>query len=80
MDSPVNTPGIQDLFNLTVTDRKDADIHVRWQLTVKKKTDEELVSPEREQCWIVDDKDLNTKSTQSDSYYSELAKHITLMS
>lgn len=81
MDSPINTrriPGIQGLFNLTLSYRKDADIHVRWQLTVKKNTNGDFVLPKKERllCWIVDNSDLHTESGESYSYYRELAKHI----
>ncbi|XP_059206395.1 4-galactosyl-N-acetylglucosaminide 3-alpha-L-fucosyltransferase 9-like [Centropristis striata] len=81
MDSPTNTrriSGIKGLFNLTLSYRKDADIHVRWRLALKKNTDEDFVLPRKERllCWIVDSADLDTKSTERFSYYRELVKHI----
>lgn len=81
MDSPTNTrriAGIQGLFNLTLSYRRDADIHVRWQLTPKKNTYEDFVLPKKERllCWIVDSDDWHTKSGKRYSYYRELVKHI----
>ncbi len=81
MDSPTNTrriAGIQGLFNLTLSYRKDADIQVRWQLTPKRDTDEDFVLPKKERllCWIADSDDLHTKSGERYSYYRELLKNI----
>ncbi|XP_070841175.1 4-galactosyl-N-acetylglucosaminide 3-alpha-L-fucosyltransferase 9-like [Chaetodon trifascialis] len=81
MDSPTNTrriAGIQSLFNLTLSYRKDADIDGRWKLTVKKNTDKDIVLPKKERllCWIVDINDLHTKSGEGYNYYRELVKHI----
>ncbi|XP_078124007.1 4-galactosyl-N-acetylglucosaminide 3-alpha-L-fucosyltransferase 9-like [Sander vitreus] len=80
-DSPTNTrkiAGIQGLFNLTLSYRKDADIHVRWRLTLRKNTDEDFVLPKKERllCWIVDSDDLRTKSGEGYNYYRKLVKHI----
>ncbi|XP_062414466.1 4-galactosyl-N-acetylglucosaminide 3-alpha-L-fucosyltransferase 9-like [Pungitius pungitius] len=70
--------GIQSLFNLTLSYRKDSDIQVRWQLTQKRNSDENFALPKKERllCWIVDDEDLATKSGERYSYYRELIKHI----
>ncbi|KAL6099919.1 uncharacterized protein ACO6RY_01638 [Pungitius sinensis] len=70
--------GIQSLFNLTLSYRKDSDIQVRWQLTQKRNSDGDFVLPKKERllCWIVDDEDLVTKSGERYSYYRELIKHI----
>nr|XP_046274027.1 4-galactosyl-N-acetylglucosaminide 3-alpha-L-fucosyltransferase 9-like [Scatophagus argus] len=81
MDSPNNTrkiAGIEGLFNLTLSYRADADIHVRWKLTFKNNTDKDFVLPKKERllCWIVDSNDLDTKSGKSYDYYRELVKHI----
>ncbi|XP_049458362.1 4-galactosyl-N-acetylglucosaminide 3-alpha-L-fucosyltransferase 9-like [Epinephelus fuscoguttatus] len=80
MDPPASTrriAGIQGLFNLTMSYRKDADIHVRWRLTPKKNMDD-FVLPKKERllCWIVDGDDLHTKSAEGYSYFRELIKHI----
>lgn len=81
MDSPTNTrrkADIEGLFNLTLSYRRDADIHVRWKLTFKKNTDGDFVLPKKERllCWIVDSNDLHTKSGERYTYYRELVKHI----
>ncbi|XP_042362978.1 4-galactosyl-N-acetylglucosaminide 3-alpha-L-fucosyltransferase 9-like [Plectropomus leopardus] len=81
MDSPTNMrkiEGIQGLFNLTLSYRKDADIHVRWRLTLKRNTDEDFVLPKKERllCLIVDGDNLLTKSAERYKYYEELIKHI----
>uniref|UniRef100_A0A667YMP9 Fucosyltransferase n=1 Tax=Myripristis murdjan TaxID=586833 RepID=A0A667YMP9_9TELE len=79
MDSPTNTqkiPGIQGLFNLTLSYRKDADIHVRWQMRVKRPTDQYFVLPKKERllCLFVDNNDPMTGARQS--YLRELVQHI----
>ncbi|KAM9352852.1 4-galactosyl-N-acetylglucosaminide 3-alpha-L-fucosyltransferase 9-like [Symphorus nematophorus] len=81
MDSPNNTKvidGIKGLFNLTLSYRHDADIHVRWKVTPKNKTDEDFVLPKKERlvCWIVDSKALQKRSGGGYNYYKELVKHI----
>ncbi|XP_071776262.1 4-galactosyl-N-acetylglucosaminide 3-alpha-L-fucosyltransferase 9-like [Centroberyx gerrardi] len=81
MGSPTHTrkiPGIQGLFNLTLSYRKDADIQVRWRLTVKKRTDEHFVLPKKERllCWIVGNSDPQKGSGRRYSYYRQLVKHI----
>ncbi len=83
MDTPDNTrriKGLDGLFNLTMSYRKNADIHVRWRLTIKKNTSEVFVLPKKERllCWVVDSKDLNTTSGKRYSYYRELAQHINV--
>ncbi|XP_032391846.1 alpha-(1,3)-fucosyltransferase 9 [Etheostoma spectabile] len=79
-DSPSNTrriEGIKSIFNLTMSYRKDADIHIRWRLTLRKKTDADFVLPKKERllCWIVDSLDLNTAG-EGYKYYKQLLKHI----
>ncbi|XP_029298901.1 alpha-(1,3)-fucosyltransferase 9-like [Cottoperca gobio] len=81
-ESPTNTrriEGIQGLFNLTMSYRKDADINVEWKLTLKKDKDEDFVLPKKERllCWIVDN-DIQTKSLEGYKYYKELIKHTTV--
>lgn len=83
MDSPTNTrriPGLKSLFNLTLSYRRDSDIHVRWRVTARKATDKEFVVPEKERlvCWIVESKDLKTKLGERYTYFMELAKHINV--
>ncbi|XP_008330255.1 alpha-(1,3)-fucosyltransferase 9-like isoform X3 [Cynoglossus semilaevis] len=81
MDTPPNTRkilGIESLFNLTSSYRKDADIPVRWHLTVKKIPDPEYIPPKKAQlvCWIVKRSDLDTKTGDSYSFYKELSKYL----
>lgn len=82
MDTPDNTrriAGIHNLFNLTLSYRSDADIQVRWRVTLKKNT-AEFVLPKKERlvCWIVDSDKLHTESTERYAYYRELKKHINV--
>lgn len=81
MDSPTNTrriPGIQDLFNLTLSYRMDADICARWKLTLKENTEGDFVLPKKERllCWIVDRDNLQMNPGERFDYYWQLAKHI----
>ncbi|XP_058475362.1 4-galactosyl-N-acetylglucosaminide 3-alpha-L-fucosyltransferase 9-like [Solea solea] len=81
MDTPPNTrkiAGIEALFNLTSSYRKDADIPVRWHLTVKKNPGPDFVPPKKERvlCWIVNSNDLNTTSAERYNYYNEVIKHM----
>ncbi|KAM9356778.1 4-galactosyl-N-acetylglucosaminide 3-alpha-L-fucosyltransferase 9-like [Symphorus nematophorus] len=81
MDPPTKTrriEGIQGMFNLTMSYRSDADIHVRWKVTRRNNQEKEFVLPKKERllCWIVDNSDLDTKSGQRYDYYRELVKHI----
>lgn len=81
MDSPTNTrriAGIQGLFNLTMTYRRDADIEIRWKVNARKNSDKDFVLPKKERllCWIVDSNDLHTKSGERYTFFIELVKHI----
>ncbi|XP_029369974.1 alpha-(1,3)-fucosyltransferase 9 isoform X2 [Echeneis naucrates] len=81
MDSPTNTrqiEGLQSLFNLTLSYRRDADIPVRWKLTAKKQPAEEFVLPKKKRllCWILENSDLNTTSVEGSSYYAKLVEYI----
>uniref|UniRef100_H3DEF3 Fucosyltransferase n=1 Tax=Tetraodon nigroviridis TaxID=99883 RepID=H3DEF3_TETNG len=76
-DSPSNTrqiPGIEALFNLTLTYRKDADIQVRW----KEEPGRDVAPPPKKRtvCWIVDTKEMVNNSTQSYETYVALLKYI----
>lgn len=79
-DSPSHTqriPGLQGLFNLTMTHRKDADIQIRWHVTARKSIHKEFVLPKKERllCWIVDNEAMN-KSGDGYNYFIKLSKHI----
>lgn len=77
-DSPLNTrgiPGIQGVFNLTLSCSRDADIRVRWKLTLKTNADVKFVQPKQERlvCGIVDSNILRSKSS---TFYRDLKKHM----
>lgn len=79
MDSPSRTrriEGLKSLFNLTLTYRKDSDIHVRWKVAARRPTDRPFQFPlkKRMVCWVLDTNDL--ESNESYSFFTELAKHI----
>lgn len=83
MDTPTNThriPGIQSLFNLTMTYRKDSDIQVRWKVTARKSPNDSFVLPKKERllCWIVDKEEMNNKSGESYKRFIGLSKHIEI--
>ncbi|KAL0187344.1 hypothetical protein M9458_019014 [Cirrhinus mrigala] len=68
VESPTNTrriPGLENLFNLTLSYRQDADVPVRMRLTITKKPNEDFVIPKRTN-WCVG---LNR-------FYRELSKYI----
>lgn len=80
-DSPSNTrkiPGIEALFNLTLTYRKDADIQVRWKVSSRKNPEESFTPPPKKRlvCWIVNTKEMTENSTHSYEIYVSLLKHI----
>ncbi|KAI5108443.1 hypothetical protein C0J45_2037 [Silurus meridionalis] len=81
VESPTNTPkipGLEDLFNLTMTYRRDSDISVRHHLTVSKKPNENIVIPKKDKllCWFVSNIDRNTGIGTRMTYYKQLKKYI----
>lgn len=85
-ESPQNTrrvEGLENLFNVTLNYRRDADIVMREQITLKTEGTEDKIFPQvldkkdKLVCWIVSNWDVNFKRVK---YYNELIKHIDISS
>lgn len=81
MDPPQRTrkiEGLKSLFNLTLTYRKDSDIHVRWEVAARRPTDSPFHFPQKTRtvCWVLDDYELETNSSKFYSFLTNLTKHM----
>nr|XP_055024538.1 4-galactosyl-N-acetylglucosaminide 3-alpha-L-fucosyltransferase 9-like [Misgurnus anguillicaudatus]XP_055024539.1 4-galactosyl-N-acetylglucosaminide 3-alpha-L-fucosyltransferase 9-like [Misgurnus anguillicaudatus] len=81
VESPTNTqkiPGIENLFNLTLSYREDSDIPVRLRLTSRKIPDENFEIPKKERlvCWVVSNNLDWTGVGTRNAYFHELSKHV----
>ncbi|XP_065142370.1 4-galactosyl-N-acetylglucosaminide 3-alpha-L-fucosyltransferase 9-like [Paramisgurnus dabryanus] len=81
MESPTNSgkyPGLNNLFNLTSSYRRDSDVPVTYGSLVEA-TDEEknYTIPHKDKlvCWIVSNYNANYKRSK---YFNELSKYITI--
>ncbi|XP_055060069.2 4-galactosyl-N-acetylglucosaminide 3-alpha-L-fucosyltransferase 9 [Misgurnus anguillicaudatus] len=83
VESPTNTkkvPGIENLFNLTLTYREDSDIPVRLRLNSKKIPDDHFKIPKKDKlvCWIVSNKNFTTGVRERITYYKTLRRYIKI--
>ncbi|KAG5280538.1 hypothetical protein AALO_G00061190 [Alosa alosa] len=80
VESPTNTArkaGLDGLFNLTLTYRRDLDITTRYELSIVR-SQEQFVLPQKKQivCWIASNNIPGTGASTRLNYYHELKKHI----
>nr|XP_055024542.1 4-galactosyl-N-acetylglucosaminide 3-alpha-L-fucosyltransferase 9-like [Misgurnus anguillicaudatus] len=83
VESPTNTrklPGIENVFNLTLSYREDSDIPVRLRLTSNKIPDENFEIPKKEKliCWVVSNNADSTGVGTRNTYYRELSKYVKI--
>ncbi|XP_062854799.1 4-galactosyl-N-acetylglucosaminide 3-alpha-L-fucosyltransferase 9-like [Trichomycterus rosablanca] len=83
VESPTNTvqiDGLENLFNLTLNYRQDADIVVHHHLKIRKDSLEETVIPKKDKlvCVIVSNSNPETGTDVRNRYFHELKNHITV--
>lgn len=82
VESPRNTArkaGLESLFNLTLTYRRDLDITSRYELSIAR-TEEKFVLPKKDKivCWVATNNMAGTGASIRLNYYYELRKHISV--
>ncbi|XP_036438752.1 4-galactosyl-N-acetylglucosaminide 3-alpha-L-fucosyltransferase 9-like [Colossoma macropomum] len=78
LESPSHSPripGLEKLFNVTLSYRADADIYVPYGSVIFKQEEEEFILANKTElvCWIVSNWNPNHARVR---YYSELRKHV----
>ncbi|XP_043103488.1 4-galactosyl-N-acetylglucosaminide 3-alpha-L-fucosyltransferase 9-like [Puntigrus tetrazona] len=81
LESPTNTkiiPGLENLFNLTLSYRQDADIPVRMRLITSKEPNKDFVIPKKDKlvCWIVSNNNSTTGVDRRNDFFKEFSKYI----
>ncbi|XP_072520620.1 4-galactosyl-N-acetylglucosaminide 3-alpha-L-fucosyltransferase 9-like isoform X2 [Salminus brasiliensis] len=82
LESPTNTrpkSGLENLFNLTLTYRRDSDISVRYYLNVSK-IPKEFEIPEKDKlvCWFVSNTNPGTGTGTRMKFYEELRTYVNV--
>lgn len=81
MESPTNTvrtPGLEKMFNLTLSYRRDADITVRNEISIRDWEEENFVLPKKDKlvCWMVNHDFLSVGEGARYEFYRQLVEHI----